>query len=273
LVRLTKDRKMNDADANRRMKVQNPQSDKLARASVVIKNDGSVDETWKQVQTAWEDVKAEVMKRFGGTATGTNPVVVASPAPAASAKPATPAGATQKAPAAAPAVAPAALGTVEVKRGMPSNAQAIAEFVTRHGGKPVSRMDIMMSFGQKSYLIAEAGTTVVAVLGWQVENLITRADEFYIEQNPDKGRIVKLLLESVESASEELQSEVCFVFLPVTTPADTVKAFMSSEYEVTGIRDIKVPAWREAVQDTLSVAENMQILYKKLREDRILKPI
>lgn len=260
LARLTKDGKMSDADANTRMKAQNPQSEKIAKADVVIKNDGSVEETWKQVQEAWEDVKRAViaMVQAGGT-----------PQPAATPGPTT--------------AAPSAdgdrrqsvkAGSVEAKRGAPSNAQAIAEFISKHSGQPVSRMDVMMSFGQKSYLLAEAGEgNVVSVLGWQIENLITRADEFYIEAGVPTSDVIKALVDLLEVASEDLQSEVGFIFLPHATPSETVKAFMQYDYQMTGIRDIKVPAWREAVQETLSEHENMQILMKKLREDRVLKPI
>jgi len=39
----------------------------------------------------------------------------------------------------------------------------------------------MMAFGQKSYLLALDQTDqVLAVMGWQVENLITRADEVFM---------------------------------------------------------------------------------------------
>lgn len=255
LTRLVSKRKMSDADAKKRITAQNPQADKLQQAKVVIKNDGSVEDTWKQVQMAWEGVKQDVITRFSGGS------AAATPAPAA--KPAAP----------KPAAAPSAGGPVEVKRGMPNNAQAIADFLTKHSGQSYSRIDVMMSFGEKSYLIAESGDDVVAVLGWQVENLITRADEFYIESTVSKVNVVKGLAEAVEAASEELQSEVAFIFLPKTTPSDTVKAFMSNGYEMTVIREIKVPAWLEAVQDTLSENPDMQILKKQLRDDRVLKPI
>lgn len=278
LARLISKRKMNDADANKRMKAQNPQSDKLAKANVVIKNDGSVEDTWKQVQSAWEGVKQDVMKRLSATATGEASAV---PVAAAPAQPAAPAPASAPAKPQAPSAAPATpsgsaapVGDITVKRAMPPNADAIAKFISKHSGKSVSRMDVMMSFGEKSYLLAEDGANnVMAVLGWQVENLITRADEFYIENGIDKNGVVKGLASAIETASEELQSEVAFIFLPLTTPADTVKAFMTYEYQLTGIRDIKIPAWREAVQETLSDQEGLQILFKKLREDRILKPI
>lgn len=245
LKRLITRRHMTQDEANMRIKAQSPQADKLAQAQVVIKNDGSVEDTWKQVQTAWEDVKQEVIRRHSA---GTE----AQPPP----------------------VKPAAVGSIEVKRGMPTNAEAIASFITKHGGKRVTRMDVMMSFGQKSYLIAEAEKQgVVAVLGWQVENLITRADEFYMESSVPKDAVIKAITEEVETASGELQSEVSFIFLSNNTPADTVNTFRRVGYELTGIRDIKIPAWREAVQETLSENDGLQILMKKLREDRVLKPI
>ncbi len=261
LGRLTKDRKMTPEAANTRMKAQNQQSQKLAQADVVIKNDGSVEETWEQVQQAWGDVKQAVI----AMATGNTAEPAIPPPPAT--KPATTT--AQKT-----AASPAGQGDVRVKRGMPNNAQAIAAFITKHSGKDTNRMDVMMSFGQKSYLIAENKTDdVVAVLGWQIENLITRADEFYIEASVSTPNVIAALVQAIENASEELQSEVSFVFLPTTTPSETVKAFIAYEYTLTGIRDIKVPAWREAVQETLSEQDNVQILMKKLREDRVLKPI
>ena len=159
-------------------------------------------------------------------------------------------------------------------RGNPDNAGDIAAFLTKHGDEDVDRMDIMMSFGQKSYMIAtNESDNVVAVLGWQVENLITCVDEFYMESGAPMESVVQNTVAAVENASTDLQSEVCFIFLPNTAPAGRVNAFRSHGYEMTGIRDIKIPAWREAVQEIMAENEGFQILMKKLREDRVLKPI
>ncbi|MEM6282268.1 MAG: dephospho-CoA kinase, partial [Chloroflexota bacterium] len=273
LTRLTGKRKMSPEEASQRMKVQNPQSEKLARADVVIKNDGSVEDTWKQVQTGWEDVKKGAIAKLRGGAAPAQPAGATPPAAKQAANAAAQRAEAANATPAAAAAAPS--GDIAVRRGMPNNAEAIAQFITRHSGREVSRIDVMMSFGEKSYLIAEAGEPVVGVLGWQVENLITRSDEFYIDGAVAKNAVIQQLTQEVESASEELQSEVAFIFLPGSTPADTVKTFQQNGYELTGIRDIKIPAWREAVQETVSSAEDggLQILMKKLREDRVLKPI
>src|SRR5690606_5499387 len=109
------------------------------------KNDGNVEETWKQVQTAWGSVRDTLAPPEQDT----------QPSPPQQAEAAKPEPA-QPAPAPQPAPSEADL-TVEVKRGMPGNAELIANFISSVSGSTVSRMDIMLAFGQKSYLFAEDG--------------------------------------------------------------------------------------------------------------------
>jgi hypothetical protein len=115
---------------------------------------------------------------------------------------------------------------------------------------------------------------MLALMGWQVENLITRVDEFYVADGVAPETVVEQMVVAVEDASKELQSEVGFVFLPANAPPAVVQPFQRSGYESTTIEQIKIPAWREAVQEMMSAGNNnLQILSKKLREDRVLKPI
>lgn len=288
--RLVEKRKMSEADAKQRVMVQNSQEEKLKKANLIVRNDGNVEDTWKQVQVAWEQVKQAVIAMMSGAA----PAAPSAPAaPAAPAKPSAQAAPTKPAapakPSAQPTPAPAANPLlaaddeviapsvsaptdITVKRGMPSNAGAIAEFINKSSGKNISRGDIMMAFGEKSYLLAQDQTgAIVAVLGWQVENLITRANEFYIAANAPLQSTINGLVIAVEEASKELQSEVGFIFLPTDASAATIELFVKAGYELTSVQQIKIPAWREAVQEAAS--EGGQILTKKLRKDRVLKPI
>jgi dephospho-CoA kinase len=299
--RLIGPRKMSEAEAKQRILAQGPQAEKLAKATVVIKNDGNVDETWKQVQAAY----ANSLKRAQGAApTQAAPAVPATPAtptpaaqtqaapaqPVAQPKPPTPAPANNastdptvparavtaplKAPPQLDAMMDASGVKVNVKRGMPSNAEVIANFISQTSGKAVNRMDVMMAFGQKSYLLAQDATDkVLAVLGWQVENLITRVDEFYITPSAPATTVVNGLVVAIEAASKDLQSEVAYIFLPSGTPPETIQTFVKNGYEATTVEQIKIPAWREAVQEIISDNKAAQILSKKLREDRVLKPI
>ncbi len=56
LARLTGQRGMSPADARQRLQAQNPQADKLARADLVIRNDGSLEALQEQVRAAWESL-------------------------------------------------------------------------------------------------------------------------------------------------------------------------------------------------------------------------
>jgi dephospho-CoA kinase len=271
LKRLMGPRKMSEADARQRIAVQGSQADKLAKANVVIKNDGNVEETWKQVQAAWTNIQK---KLAGPPPAPPTPTVAPAPAPSTPAPtaPPVPRPAAQ-APAASVAAAPTAVN-VTVRRGMPSNAEAIASFINASAAKAVSRMDIMMAFGQKSYLLAHGSNdTLLGLMGWQVENLITRVDEVYLAPNAPNGPVVEGLVTAVEAASKDLQSEVAYIFLPNNIAPDLVQSFTKSGYELVAIEQIKIPAWREAVQEILSENKNARILTKRLREDRVLKPI
>ncbi len=54
LQRLMRDRHMSEAEARQRIEAQPPQSEKIRRATVVIENSGSLEETRRQVSAAWQ---------------------------------------------------------------------------------------------------------------------------------------------------------------------------------------------------------------------------
>lgn len=250
LRRLIEKRGLPPDEARKRIAAQQPQAEKLRQAGRIIRNDGNVDDTWRQVQAGWADVQ----RAMG--------IAPARPAPVASQPDARPAAPERV----------ASVGQLTIRRGMPGNAELIAGFLSQVSGRPVSRMDVMLSFGQKSYLLAmDAAERVVGIIGWQVENLITRADEFYLAPNTPREPVIRALVEAVEEASKELQSEVGFILLPPSASGETIGAFQRSGYEATSLEAIRIPAWREAVHEM--VQGNPRILTKRLRADRVMKPI
>ncbi len=58
--RLVERRHLTEDEARQRVLVQRPQTDKVARANVIIMNDGSVEDTWRQVQVGWNNVQRAV---------------------------------------------------------------------------------------------------------------------------------------------------------------------------------------------------------------------
>ncbi len=319
LERLISKRGMSEYEARKRVDTQNPQRDKLAKASVVITNNGTAEDVWVQVQREWNKIleQRHVVQRSDDvrrvevgrqqpaaapppapaapaptTSTQTAPAAqptpvaqpTAQPAAATPPAPAVPAPATQAAPAAtqpaaAPTPAPTAaapagqmmqITSLDIRRGMPKNAEEIARLLNQGMDKHLSRTDVMMAFGEKSYLLAEFDGKTVGLAGFQVENLITRMDEFVVIPEAPVGAVAEGLIGAVEESSKELQSEVGFMFLPQNANA-MIQAFVDQGYEKTTLESIKVPAWREAA--TESQPPNTQILTKKLRAERVLKPL
>jgi len=293
--RLMDKRKLSLEDARRRMMAQPPQAEKMARAKVVIKNDGSVEDTWKQVQAVWNAVVSPAVG--GNTMPQAVPTMPAQPTPqpqpaqrpvqqiAPTQRPTQPspppADATLPVRPTAQPVAPVVPQTssllspkteVGIRRGMPNNADLIAKFISRVSRSPVDRMDIMLAFGQKSFLLALGDNDVlISVIGWQVENLITRVDEFYLDPTVPRDPVISALVVAIEEASRELQSEVSFIFLPKTVSPDVIQAFVTNGYQPLNLTAIKFPAWREAAHEMVS--PDTQGLIKQLRADRIMKPI
>lgn len=236
---ISKQRKMSPEDAKQRIIAQGSPEAKLKAANLIIQNDGNIEDTWKQVQKGFTQISAQ--------------------APAAPAEKA--------------ATPPAAeLEGIVIKRGMPTHAEVIAGFINRATGKNIERMDVLMAFGQKSYLVInDEAEKQVGIVGWQVENLITCVDDLYLNKEASTPAVVQAIIKHIEVASQELQSEVCFVFLPAGSGDDMSAPFLSNDYEATTIKEIKIPAWRESVQNNAEA--DTIILTKKLRQNRVLKPI
>lgn len=244
LQRLMEVRKLSAAEAAMRIQSQPPQSEKIARADVVIDNAGGYEETWEQVQKHWLE-----MVGVPAPPPEPRPIAVAPTAPGA---PPTPA-------------------VVVIHRGGPGDAVAIATFLNTAQGSQLTRADILMRFGEKAYMLAKLGDTIVGLVGWQVENLITRMDEFVLAPQAPVDETARGMIESVETASHELQSEVSLLFVPQTTSEAVLNAIKEMGYEPRQAHEIKVPDWREAAEEGAS--PDSMLMAKKLREDRVLRPL
>jgi hypothetical protein len=97
-------------------------------------------------------------------------------------------------------------------------------------------------------------------------------DEFYVKPGIPVKTAVTAIITAVEDASKDLQSEAAFIFLPTETPDVTVDAFRENGYSAITLKEIKIPVWREAVEEALREKERL-VLWKQLRKDRVLQPI
>jgi dephospho-CoA kinase len=235
IQRLMHKRHMSEAAARQRISAQGSQALKLRSAKVVIRNDGSFENTWEQVQSAW-----------GKLPKPEEPLLSAPPV---------------RRP-----------GQLVVRRGRPQDADDIARFITRvtHGKRRMTRTDVMAAFGEKAYLIIERDGNMAGVAGLQVENLVTRIDELHFEAGLPVDQSIPALMEAVENASMELQSEASLLFLPPYL-AQHAGAWRSVGYRPQTIQGLGVRAWQEAAIE--SMPRGASLWFKRLREDRVLRPL
>lgn len=233
--RLIRKRGLSPQDALQRVNAQASPREKLDAANIVIKNTGSYDDLWKQVVEGWKAVTSTK---------GTAPLV-----------------ATESKP-----------GEFSLERGRPRDSQKIADLVTRlsKGKRAMTPDNVMEAFGEKAFLILHMGGEPVGIAGWQVENLVARTDELYLDPKISADKALPLLIQEVEEASSVLQCEASLVFPPMDLVGfDAV--WKNLGYSRRSPESLGSQAWMEAANE--SMPRGGALFFKQLRADRVLRPI
>ena len=234
LERLIDKRNLTKQEAEDRINAQLPVTAILTKADVVIENNGSFEKTWKQVYDAWQVITQE-KPDF-------------KPLPSKS------------------------YGKLDVRRATPESAEQIASYMSQHSRtkKKMTKDDIMAAFGEKAYMLLLSDEEIIGLLGWQVENLITRVDEVILNQGLAVQKGLEALMNFVEESSKELQSEAALLFLPPSL-AQHENLWSPLGYQARTVKDLQVKAWQNAVME--SMPPGTVLLFKQLRKDRILRPM
>ncbi len=237
LERLVEKRKMSPEDARQRIAAQGAQQEKTVRANVVIRNDGSFADTWKQVLAAWKQIQPDEQEATG-------PVVLKE----------------------------GGADAFSIARGRPKQSQAIADFITTasKGAKKMTLDDVMEAFGEKAFLLLMDEDQIKGLAAWQVENLVARTTDFYLAEDVNPAAAMQTLLPEIEKASRDLQCEASLLFLPKDLTAH--KAILEKlGYRQTTVKALGIQAWEDAARE--SQPPGTVMFFKQLRQDRILRPI
>lgn len=233
--RLMEKRGLSAEEALQRIRAQSSQEAKVSTAKVVIRNTGSFDDLWKQVLAAWKNLSL---------APDTTPVVMKE----------------------------AEAGELVVQRGRPRDSEAIAAFITRASGgtRSLTAEDIMAAFGEKAFLLLMLDGRLVGLAAWQVENLVARTTDIYVEAEVPLSQALKTLVKEIENDSRDLQCEVSLIFI---SPQMALQEDLWKElgYERRTPHSLGIRAWQEAAVE--SMPPNSMMLFKQLRQDRVLRPI
>lgn len=235
--RLMRKRGLSQEDATQRVNAQAAQKEKLSAATVVITNNGSYDDLWKQVSDAWK---------------------VASPAQDSTLS-------TQVLP-------KPVSGAFSLQRGKPRDAAKIAELVTRlsKGKQTMNQEEVMEAFGDKAFLLLLMENELVGLAGWQVENLVARTTDLFLDHKVPADKALPLMIHEVERASGDLQCEAALIFPPIDLVGfDSV--WKQLGYERRSPDGLGVQAWEDAALE--SMPKGSALFFKQLRTDRVLRPI
>jgi dephospho-CoA kinase len=235
--RLMRKRSLSQEDALQRVQVQSAQKEKLDAAHLVITNNGSYDDLWKQVSEAWKQISP------AQEAGPTTQVVIKPPA-----------------------------GALSLLRGKPRDAQKIADLITRlsKGKQTMTKDQAMEAFGEKAFLLLLMDTNLVGIAGWQVENLVARITDLFLDHGVAPDQALPLMIQEVERASGDLQCEASLVFPPIDLVGfDSVWKHLG--YERRAPDALGVQAWEDAARE--SMPRGSALFFKQLRTDRVLRPI
>jgi dephospho-CoA kinase len=163
-------------------------------------------------------------------------------------------------------------GRFVVQRGRPRDSELIASIISRlsNGKQKMSKLDVMEAFGDKAFLLLQLNAQIVGLAGWQVENLVARTIDLYIEPAHMNEKALETLISEVERASQDLQCEASLVFLlPELAKYET--AWNTLGYQKRTPETLGVQAWQDAANE--SKPPGTVLMFKQLRTDRVLRPI
>jgi dephospho-CoA kinase len=237
IERLMRKRGMSREEALQRIHSQSAQKEKLAAAKVIITNNGSYEDLWKQVSEAWKTISPS--QEAG-------PATLVTPKPAA--------------------------GSFSLERGKPRDSQKIADLISRlsKGKHAMTSDQVMEAFGDKAFLLLQLENELVGMAGWQVENLVARTTDLYLDPRTPADKALPLIMAEVEKASSDLQCEASLVFPPMELVGfDSVWKHIG--YERRSPDGLGVQAWTDAAVE--SMPKGSALFFKQLRTDRVLRPI
>jgi dephospho-CoA kinase len=235
LTRLMQKRDMNEDIAFQRIATQPSQEGKVALANFVIRNEGSFEDTWRQVTSIWKrlfpSLEIEPEKKVT-----------------------------------------TAKGEMVIDRARPRQASEIAHFITQvtNHQRSMTYEDVMAAFSEKAFLMLRTDSKLLGLVGWQVENLVSRTDDVYLHSSLPLLKAMQMMMEEVERASRDLQCEASLLFLSPEL-ARHVEMWRALGYEPRTIQSLGVRAWQEAAEESMPLGS--VLLFKQLRKDRVLRPV
>ncbi|MCB0164074.1 MAG: dephospho-CoA kinase [Anaerolineae bacterium] len=246
LRRLVERRRMAPDQAKQRIRAQGSQREKAIKANVIIDNSGALVKTWQIVKKHYTDLVEA------------NRPVQAAPEP----KPAEP----------APTLTPETATNLMIRRAKRDDLSGMSKLIAAATGGAIEPdiSDMMESLFSRAYLVALTGGEMVGMVGWQTENLVAGLQDFYMINDSLWSSLAEKMLSKVEEEADSLSCEVALVFILNQAGQKPIEFLESQNYERAESSGL-IPDWREAAVEWQP--KDSILLYKKLREQRIMVPM
>jgi len=169
-----------------------------------------------------------------------------------------------------PAMDKVADPTIRIRRAHLRDVGALVSLISR-AGTPVDRAQIVASFGEQGYMVAEVQGELRAAIGWSTEDFVARIRQVFVVRTGAWESVLRMLLEAVCQAAAELMSEVALLFCRPDTPEEMARLYRAGQFEPVAL-DTLIPAWRRAAEQSMPTAGD-RIMVRKLCEKRVMRPI
>ena len=262
LKRLVERRKMPVDQAQQRIRAQGAQSEKAAKADIVIDNSSDLAKTWGIVKQQYAVVLEEALS---SKAQASAPAI---PTPKPEVAP-TPA-ATQAA--AVPAKDVNVSGDITLHRAKRDDLEAMAQVIATctNGALDPDLSQMMEAIFSRGYIVASMGDHTVGIAGWQTENLIAGLQDFYVIREDLWQSVGEKMLEMIHEEINSLSCEVAMAFVLKQAGSGPIDFLESQGYQQAERNELGY-MWEDAAKEWQP--EDSVILYKKLREQRIMVPM
>lgn len=250
--RLIERRRMSPEQAKQRILAQSPQKEKAKKADVIIDNSGALVKTWNTVKIQFQKLMQAQPVAF---------TLESEPAPAE------------------PEPTPADGLPVEIyitdvtlRRAKRDDLQAMSQLISvgTRGAVSPDISEMMEALFSRAYMVATLGEHTIGMIGWQTENLVAGVQDFYVLRPDLWDNVGKAMLQKVHEEIDKLSCEVSLVFVLNQAGSQPLEFLQNQQYEQSEANKL-IQDWREAALEWQT--ENSVMLYKKIREQRIMVPM
>lgn len=160
----------------------------------------------------------------------------------------------------------------EMRRARARDVDALVAFLNarRTDGPPAERMELLASFGEQGYMLAELGGVIRGMIAWNTEDFIAYLRQVWLPDGKNAAETGRLLVESVCQAAHELMCEVALLFVPETLGEQEQSLYEACSFDAVEVTEL-IPAWRRAAESSMPAGS--RVMLRKLRERRVMQPV